>query len=75
MKWPRTVLREIFGLFVDDGSFALGILVWLIIAGWVIRHFSYAVRWNGVILFGGLALLLVGSAIRFAMRTRARPSK
>ena len=29
MRWIATVVREIFGLFVDDGSFALAVLVWI----------------------------------------------
>ncbi|MEO8714730.1 MAG: hypothetical protein ABI369_06935, partial [Acetobacteraceae bacterium] len=29
MSWVRSILREVFGLFVDDASFALSIVVWL----------------------------------------------
>jgi len=30
MNWLKNIFREIFGLFVDDGSFALlAILIWL----------------------------------------------
>jgi hypothetical protein len=31
MSWIKTVLREVFGLFVDDGSFAIAILAWLLL--------------------------------------------
>jgi hypothetical protein len=29
MRWLKTILAEIFGLFVDDGRFAFTIIVWL----------------------------------------------
>ena len=34
MKWLKNILREIFGLFVDDGTFALAILIWLAVVRW-----------------------------------------
>ncbi len=72
MQKIRTVLREILGLFVDDGSFALAILVWLAIAWWVLPlfpRFGFVHPWRAVVLFTGLALILVESTTRFA-RTR-----
>ncbi len=29
MRWLATIFREVLGLFVDDGSFALAVLVWM----------------------------------------------
>jgi hypothetical protein len=29
MRWIGNIVREVFGLFVDDGSFALAILAWI----------------------------------------------
>ena len=37
MNWVRAIWREIAGLFVDDGRFALSITVWLLVAGLLIR--------------------------------------
>ena len=34
MMWIRNILSEIFSLFVDDGAFALAILIWLGIVRW-----------------------------------------
>lgn len=31
MAWLKSIFREIFELFVEDGSFAIAILVWLAI--------------------------------------------
>ena len=66
MRWIGTVLREIFGLFVDDGSFAVAILVWLAIMWLVLPRIAVPAFWNGPVLFVGLALILVESAARRA---------
>jgi len=64
MRWLRTLVTEIFGLFVDDGSFALAILIWLG-AVWLARsRLALHPVWGAVALFTGLAAILVGSALR-----------
>ena len=68
MKWVSAVLREVFGLFVDDGSFAGAILVWLLLVGLGLPRLEVATGWQGLILFAGLALILVVSAGRRARR-------
>ena len=69
MKWLRTVLHEVIGLFVDDGSFAFAIVVWMVVLRLVATHLGIAARWSGFILFGGLLAILAESALRFARRT------
>jgi hypothetical protein len=71
MKWLNSILREVLGLFVDDGSFALAILIWLGALWVVLPHLNVPRGWDGVILFAGLALILVESAWRRA-RNEAR---
>ncbi len=66
MRWISVISREVFGLFVDDGSFAAAILVWLVLVGLGLPRLGIAVAWQGPILFAGLALLLVASATRCA---------
>jgi hypothetical protein len=73
MKWLRAICREILGLFVDDGSFAVAILVWLGVVRVISRHIGPASAWSAVALSAGLVVILIGSAVRFAKRTR-RPS-
>lgn len=68
MNWIRTIFREIFGLFVDDGIFALLILVWLGLMVFVLPRMGWAAGVRGVVLFLGLAGILMGSAIRYAHR-------
>lgn len=79
MQAIRTILREILGLFVDDGSFALAILLWIglvwigqVCIGqvWIGLPRLHLAIPGGIILFAGLAILLLESATRFARRRR-----
>ncbi|GLK73744.1 hypothetical protein KHC23_22690 [Ancylobacter dichloromethanicus] len=66
MRWLRTILEEVFGLFVDDGSFAIAIIVWLGITWFLSVHILADIRWSGVVLFGGLVAILIESVTRRA---------
>ncbi|MBE7218614.1 hypothetical protein D3273_14690 [Lichenibacterium minor] len=68
MSWLRTAVREVFGLFVDDGSYALAILIWLGLAWLVLPRVSALGPWSGALLFGGLAGTLAVSAMVRARR-------
>jgi hypothetical protein len=70
MRWLRSIAREVLGLFVDDGSFAIGIVVWVAIASGLMRWIAPVGRWGGPVLFVGLALVLVESVVRFSWRRR-----
>jgi hypothetical protein len=65
MKWINHILREVFGLFVDDGSFALAILLWLGAVRWIVPHLNLPNGLQGILLFAGLAVILGESAARF----------
>ncbi len=66
MKLVELIAREVFGLFVDDGTFAVAILAWLALAGLGAPRLGIAPAWQGFILFAGLAVLLVASVVRRA---------
>jgi hypothetical protein len=68
MRWIRTVADEIFGLFVDDGSFALAIIAWLLLVWLAVSRLRVGGGWAATGLFFGLALILVESAARRARR-------
>ena len=68
MRRIRTVACEIYRLFVDDGSFALAILAWLLAAGLLLPRLGLPAAAGGPILFAGLAAILVESAWRRARR-------
>lgn len=68
MRWLRSVAREILELFVDDGSFAIAIVVWLALVVVGLPRAAAGARWAGMALFVGLALILIESVLRFARR-------
>jgi hypothetical protein len=68
VNWLKSIVREVFGLFVEDGSFAAAILVWVVAAGFVLPRMAPAARWGGPALFSGLAVILIESVLRFSRR-------
>jgi hypothetical protein len=68
MRWIKTVTAEVFGLFVDDGSFAVAILVWLGLCWLLLPRIGVPPAAMGPVLFAGLAAILVESAARRARR-------
>ena len=68
MKIIKTIGAEIFGLFIDDGSLAIAIVIWLAGAGIIIPHLIISPLFKGVILFIGLTVIPVENAIRCARR-------
>jgi membrane protein implicated in regulation of membrane protease activity len=60
----RRVTGGIIGLFVDDGIFAVAILVWVGVVALALPHLNVARDWSGVVLFAGLAVILVESSWR-----------
>ncbi|HTU54047.1 MAG TPA: hypothetical protein VMF62_08760 [Acetobacteraceae bacterium] len=60
------VLRELSGLFVDDGRFALSIVVWIGVVWLLLPRLGLGPAWEGVVLFTGLAAILLESAWRQA---------
>lgn len=63
MEWLRAGFSELLGLFVDDAGFALAILAWIGISYLLLRLVP---AWVPLILFLGLAVILVQSALRRA---------
>lgn len=68
MGWIKTICKEGYGLFVDDGRFAFAIIVWVGLAKTVLPRIPFASHWQGVVLFVGLASILVTSAARFSRK-------
>ena len=67
MKVLLNALQEVYGLFVDDGSFALAILVWVAIAAFVFTRLP-GTAWRAPLLFIGLIVLLLENVWRTARR-------
>lgn len=70
MNAIKTILHEVLGLFVDDGSFAFAILLWLALVGVLVRPLHLLIA-GGIVLFLGLATILVESVARFARQSRS----
>jgi pilus assembly protein TadC len=72
MSKLKTILAEILGLFVDDGSFALAILVWLALVAFVLPRFVPNATAQSIApaFFLGLAVVLAESVLRFARNAR-----
>ncbi|OOG38463.1 hypothetical protein B0E52_14050 [Rhodanobacter sp. C06] len=66
MNGLRTVLAELWGLFVDDGRYALAIVGWLLLAWLVLPLLQLGGGWNAVVLAAGLLAILVESVLRRA---------
>jgi len=64
--------KKLGGLFVDDGRFAVAILVWVGACAGAIWLGLPPVA-TGVLLFGGLALLLAGNVWRAMAKQRGKP--
>ena len=70
MTWLKTAWSEFIGLFVDDGSLAVAVLAWLAAAWLLLPRLPLPPALPPVILFAGLALILVESALHGARRDR-----
>jgi hypothetical protein len=65
MTWLSVVLKELWGLFVDDGLFALSILIWLAV-GWMLPRLGLPNVLTCILFAVGLAALLTASTLRCA---------
>jgi hypothetical protein len=68
MNALSTALKELYGLFVEDGSYALGIVLWLLVVGVVFSQFPQLGFWRAVLLFAGLVFLLIENVLRTARK-------
>jgi hypothetical protein len=70
MRIIAAVARELFGLFVDDGAFAVAIAAWLAVGAATLPRLAPDAALAGIALFAGLTLILFAS-LRRASRPRA----
>ena len=65
-------VREVWGLFVEDASFSVAIVVCLVFAWLAMPAFNVSAQWRGAILFMLLGVALIENVWRTAGR-RTRP--
>ena len=68
MRIVTTAVRKLVGLFIDDGTLAAVVLVWIAICGLLLPLVGLVPPWPGAMLFVGLALILVENTLRAAKR-------
>ncbi|MGI8767359.1 MAG: hypothetical protein ACR2KM_12750 [Gemmatimonadaceae bacterium] len=68
MNAITTALREVWGLFVEDASFTVGILVCLALAIFVFPNVVSATDWRGPLFFLLLAVVLLENIYRSARK-------
>jgi hypothetical protein len=61
--------REIYGLFVEDGSFATALAVWMVMACVAPRVLRVG-HWGGPVLFAGFVVVLAESTLRGSKKGR-----
>jgi CHASE2 domain-containing sensor protein len=64
MGWFKAIWSEFIGLFVDDGSLAIAILLWLAACWLLFPRLPLPPAIPPMILFLGMVLILVESAFR-----------
>ena len=70
MGWLKTIATELWGLFVEDGRYALTIVAWLALAWLALPRLDLGRGWNAIILAIGLLLILLEGTLRGARRER-----
>ncbi|HEX9485548.1 MAG TPA: hypothetical protein VF976_00655 [Gemmatimonadales bacterium] len=75
MSWTHVgiVIGSLWGLFVEDASLTLGILIWLVIAAFALPALGLRDRWGGPVLFVLIALVLLENVRRSAQRQPGGP--
>ena len=68
MAFLVSVLKELFGLFVDDGSLALAVLGWAAVCAVVAATGLAPAALLGPLLFLGLAALMIENVLRRARK-------
>ena len=68
MRTLIEILREVAGLFIDDGSLALAILAVVGVAAFLTIILKASALVVGLVLLGGCAVVLIENVIRTAQR-------
>ncbi|MGH9584658.1 MAG: hypothetical protein ACRD4O_17185 [Bryobacteraceae bacterium] len=69
MNWVRKALAELWGLFVDDSSFAGALIVWILLTIFLFARY-FPGPWAGAVFFAGIAAILIENTARTARNSR-----
>lgn len=73
MKLLKTIAKELWGLFVDDESLALALVVWIALCGFGLPLLPISATGRALILALGTFIILIATVVSAARRSR-RPS-
>jgi hypothetical protein len=68
MKTLNTIIRELFGLFIDDGSLAFALLVLLGVVAFLIHETWIDTTQATVLLLAGNIAVLIENVVRSSAR-------
>jgi uncharacterized membrane protein YtjA (UPF0391 family) len=68
MKRITVVFQELIGLFVEDGSLAIAIVVWICAAALLFLRLPGGAAWRAPALFLGFVLILLENVVRSARK-------
>ncbi|MDE2127412.1 MAG: hypothetical protein KGJ62_12550 [Armatimonadetes bacterium] len=68
MNALKTAVLELYGLFVEDGSLAVAILVWAAVAVFVFPWVHAPGSWEAAVFFAGIIVLFLENIWRSARK-------
>jgi hypothetical protein len=75
MKIVIGILREIWGLFVEDLGYSMVIALWVGFAAAFLSRGQVSLVWRGPVLFLGVVLVLLENVTRAGRRVRVRSTE
>lgn len=72
MKGLISAVKEVWSLFVDDGSLALALVIWCGVAGFGLPYVVPANAWRAPILFIGCLVILLANVAAAVRRHQMR---
>jgi hypothetical protein len=63
-----TTFKNLIGIFVEDGTLAILLIVWVGIVALVLPRVPIDSSWDGAILFAGCVAILIENVVRAGRR-------
>ncbi len=70
MKLLKTIVKELWGLFVDDESLALALVMWIALCGFGLPMLPIPATGRALILTLGTFVILIATVVSAARRSR-----
>ena len=68
MRTLAAIIRELWGLFMEDASLTIGIAICVALAIFVLPRVAMPSHWRGPALFAAVAAILLEKVLRTARR-------